>query len=38
MKNVFSWDEKEEEEALEPAAKRIKVQRPTEALHLQIPD
>ena len=37
MKNVFSGDEKEEEEALGPAAKRIKVQRASEALHLQTP-
>lgn len=31
-------DEKEEEEALEPLAKRIKVQKLKEALHLQTPD
>lgn len=32
MKNVFSGDEKEEEEALGPAAKRIKVQRASEGV------
>lgn len=34
-KTKKTLDEKEEEEALEPAVKRINLERPKEALHLQ---